>query len=258
MPFGFDGVFWRLMDLGIGWMVAVSQWVAALPGAIGRLAAFGAGPLAAMSMGIIVLGLLRTPLRWAGAGLVALAALWALTTPQPDILVAGDGQTVGVRAKDGRLRLMRTAKDTFLSREWLAADADARNAADPSLTEGVSCDGSGCVVQAADGAIIALTLKPEAFSDDCTHAAMIVTLRQPPTDCAALVLDQEMLKRRGPLALRKMAEGYAITAIRPRGVDRPWSPALAEDDAAVPVARPGRPAQSVDATPAESDLQPDD
>ncbi|WP_219340748.1 hypothetical protein, partial [Escherichia fergusonii] len=69
----------------------VSQWVAALPGAIGQIASFGAGPLALMSAGIIALGLLRTPLRWTGAGLIAFATVWALTTPQPDILVAGDG-----------------------------------------------------------------------------------------------------------------------------------------------------------------------
>jgi competence protein ComEC len=258
MPFGFDGVFWRLMDVGIGWMVAVAQWVAALPGAIGRLAAFGTGPLAAMSAGIIVLGLLRTPLRWAGAGLIALATIWALTTPQPDILVAGDGHAVGVRAKDGRLRLMRTGKDAFLSREWLAADADTRTAADPSLAEGVSCDHAGCVVQAEGGATIALTLKPEAFADDCARAAVIVTLRQPPAGCAAIVLDQDTLRRRGTLALRKTADGYAVTAIRPRGVDRPWSAAVAEDEPQVPASRPNIPARSVDATPAESDLQPDD
>lgn len=258
MPFGFDGVFWRLMDIGIGWMIAVSQWVAALPGAIGRLPAFGTGPLAAMSLGIIALGLLRTPLRWAGAGLIAAATVWALATPQPDILVAGDGHTVGVRAKDGRLRLMRTAKDAFLSREWLAADADPRTAADASLTDGVSCDDDGCVVQASGGAMVALTLKPEAFADDCARAAVIVTLRQPPSDCAAMVLNRDTLSRRGTLALRKTADGYTITAIRPRGVDRPWSPAVAEDEPQTSAARSNLPAQPVDATPAESDLQPDD
>lgn len=257
MPFGFDGVFWRLMDIGIGWMIAVSQWVAALPGAIGRMAAFGTGPLAAMSAGIVVLGLLRTPLRWIGAGLIAVATVWALAAPQPDILVAGDGRTVGVRAKDGRLRLMRTAKDAFLSREWLAADADARAAADGSLADGVSCDDAGCVTQASGGAVIALTLKPEAFADDCARAAVIVTLRQPPPDCAAMVLDRETLRRRGTLALHKTANGYAITAIRPRGVDRPWSPAMQEDDTLATTS--GNPAtQTPDATPAESDLQPDD
>src|SRR3982074_2919025 len=45
MPFGFDGVFWRIMGLGIHWMIGVTQWARALPGAIGRMAAFGIGPL---------------------------------------------------------------------------------------------------------------------------------------------------------------------------------------------------------------------
>ena len=64
MPFGFDGVFWQLMNLGIGWMIAVAQWVAALPGAVGRMPAFGVGPLLLATLGIVVIGLLRTPLRW--------------------------------------------------------------------------------------------------------------------------------------------------------------------------------------------------
>src|SRR5947199_10377004 len=78
MPFGFDGVFWRIMEIGIDWMIAVAQWVAALPGAIGRIAAFGTGPLIAASVGIILLGLLRTPLRWSGAGALAIAMVWAV------------------------------------------------------------------------------------------------------------------------------------------------------------------------------------
>src|SRR3954464_2586444 len=82
MPFGFDGVFWWLMEFGIDWMIAVAQWVAALPGAVGRIAAFGTGPLIAASVGIILLGLLRTPLRWSGAGVIAIAVVWALAAPQ--------------------------------------------------------------------------------------------------------------------------------------------------------------------------------
>src|SRR6201747_273054 len=111
MPFGFDGFFWWLMGVGIDWMIVVTQWVAALPGAIGRMAAFGTGPLIAASAGIILLGLLRTPLRWAGVGLLALSVVWALTVPQPDILISGDGHSVGVRGRDGRLHVMRTGKE---------------------------------------------------------------------------------------------------------------------------------------------------
>ena len=53
MPFGLDGVFWRIMGAGIDWMIVVTQWVAALPGAIGRMAGFGIGPLITASAGII-------------------------------------------------------------------------------------------------------------------------------------------------------------------------------------------------------------
>src|SRR5438309_7654305 len=114
MPFGFDGFFWWLMGLGIDWMIAVTRWVAALPGAIGRMAAFGIGPLIAASAGIILLGLLRTPLRWSGAAVLALSVAWVLVVPQPDVLISGDGRNVAARGVDGRLHFMRTAKDAFL------------------------------------------------------------------------------------------------------------------------------------------------
>ncbi|WP_424631701.1 ComEC/Rec2 family competence protein [Bradyrhizobium sp. SYSU BS000235] len=259
MPFGFDGMFWRMMDFGIGWMITVSQWVAALPGAIGHMAAFGTGPLLAMSAGIIAMGLLRSPLRWTGAGLVVIAAVCAVAAPQPDILVSSDGHSVGVRGKDGQLRLMQTRKDAFLVREWLTADADARTAGEASTADGVSCDDAGCVVQAGDGAFVALSRSPGAFADDCGRAAVIVTTRQPPSDCKALVLERNVLQRQGTLALYKTQNGYSITASKPRGTDRPWSPAVpeAELDAQPSRATSGRPAP-VDATPAETDLQPDD
>jgi competence protein ComEC len=260
MPFGFDGVFWRLMDLGIGWMVAVAQWVAALPGAAGSMAAFGTGPLLAMSAGIVVLGLLRTPLRWIGGGIVAVAMLAALAAPQPDILVAGDGRAVAVRGNDGRLRLMRSGQDAFQAQTWLAADADPRASSDASLSEGVSCDAGGCVVQAADGRLVALALQPEAFTDDCTRAAVIVTTRQKPADCAAQVFDQETLRGQGALALSRSGDGYAVTATRPPGTDRPWARGVAEKtgESETTRRRSSRPARVIDATPTEADLQADD
>jgi hypothetical protein len=73
---------------------------------------------------------------------------------------------------------MRTAKDAFLLKEWLAADAHSRLATDPTLPQGVSCDEAGCVTQLADGALVALALRPEALADDCERAALVVTARQ--------------------------------------------------------------------------------
>ena len=258
MPFGLDGLFWPLMGAGIDWMIAVTLWVAALPGAIGHMAAFGSGPLALASAGIVLLGLLRTPLRWAGGGMLVLATVWAVAVRQPDILVAGDGHNVAVRVADGGMRVMRTAKDTFLLREWLAADADSRSPADPTLGQGVSCDPDGCVVKMADGRLVALALRPDALADDCVRAAVIVTVRQAPPGCGALVIDRERLRRQGTLVLRQSGDGFTVTAIRPDGVDRPWSPAVVAAPAAtISTSRP-RVTPPVDATPAEADQHPED
>jgi competence protein ComEC len=203
--------------------------------------------------------LLRTPLRWSGAAALVLAVVWALAVPQPDVLVSGDGHNVGVRGKDGRLHLMRTAKDAFLLKEWLAADADGRQPADASLAEGVSCDEAGCVTQMADGAFVALALRPDALTDDCERAALVVTARQASPSCPSPVIDQNRLRSQGPIALRRTRTGFAVDAVRPRGVDRPWSPAVAGDIEADAILAP-RPAIPLpaDATPAEADQQMED
>jgi competence protein ComEC len=64
---------------------------------------------------------LHTPLRWSGTFVATGAIAWALAITQPDILVAGDGQTAAFRGKDGRLVVLRAGRDSFAIKEWLAA-----------------------------------------------------------------------------------------------------------------------------------------
>jgi competence protein ComEC len=258
-PFGLDGVCWWVMGIGIDWMVAVSRWVAALPGAVGRMAAFGAAPLVAASLGIILMGLLRTPLRWSGALLLAGAIIWGLSVRQPDILIAGDGESVAVRGSDGKLHLIRAGRDSFQLREWLAADADPRDGRGASLGTGVSCDDTGCVTPLADGRLVALALRIEALADDCSRAALVVTVRPAPSDCAAMVVDRERLARQGALALTRRGDGFAVQAVRVRSTDRPWSPATAGEGEFDGGLAPRTTApRKQDATPSEADLQAED
>src|SRR5712692_2408900 len=76
MPFGLDGFFWRLMGYGIEWMTAVALWVTSFPGALGRMAAFGTGPLLLCTAGLAVLCLLKTSLRLVGVLLIGCAVIW--------------------------------------------------------------------------------------------------------------------------------------------------------------------------------------
>ena len=228
LPFGFDTLFWRLMGDGISWMITASLWVTSLPGSVGRMAAFGVGPLLIASFGLVVLCLLKTPLRLAGVALVALAITFAVRTPQPDVLVAPDGESFAVRTAGGRLALIKTGNDAFAFRDWLGADADARTPKDKSLGTGVACDPAGCIGRLADGSLVAMVRRVEAFEEDCRRAALVLTARYAPPDCAARVVDQKVWQRTGALALalRRVGHDFELTVARPEGYTRPWSRSL--------------------------------
>jgi hypothetical protein len=117
---------WRLMGGGIDWMTSIAMWVTSFPGALGRVAAFGAGPLLLCTAGLVVLCLFKTPLRLIGAVLIGGAILLMLRAPKPDVLIAAGGSAVALRGENGRLSMVKSGGDVFAFREWLAADADAR------------------------------------------------------------------------------------------------------------------------------------
>ena len=260
IPFGFDGIFWRQMGYGIEWMDAVALWVTNLPGAFGRVTSFGTGPLLLATAGLLVIGLLKTPLRWSGTALVALAIVLAARTPVPDILVAADGRAFAVRGADRKLAFHHTGGDTFTTREWLAADADGRDPTDKALGEGVACDPTGCIGKLGDGRVVSYVLTPDAFEEDCRRAAIIVATRDAPPDCDAT--GRKDWRQHGALALYRNGSGFIIESARPPNFDRPWAPhatrttTVVNADAAPNL--PAAPPPPRDATPRPDDLQADD
>jgi competence protein ComEC len=256
MPFGFDAPFWRLMSSGIDWMNGVALWVTSLPGAVGRLHAFGAGPLLVGTAGILFVCLLRTPLRWTGAVLVVSACIWAVASPQPDVLIAGDGQSAVFRGADGRLAILHNGRDTFAVKEWLAADADARGPKDKSLANGVRCDAVGCVGTLSDGRLISMALGMEAAAEDCARAAVVVSPHEvPASSCAAIVVDRRTSHEHGAVALHKAGDHFQVELARPSGSERPWMNSHVRS-AQGPHTAAAR--GSIDAMPREEDLSADD
>jgi competence protein ComEC len=259
IPFGSDGVLWRWMGDGIDWMIAVALWVAQLPGAVGRIAAFDVGPLLLGTAGLALLCLLKTPLRWTGALVVAAGCLWAVQTPLPDVLVAADGQSIAVRGSDGRLAILRGGNDSFATREWLAADGDSRAINDASLLAGFTCDNAGCIGRLANGMLVALARAPAALEEDCRQAAVVVTPRMAPPGCAATIIDRAALRASGAVALRLVGDEWEVKVARPAGSARPWArPAPQAEPAALIMPFTPVRAAPYDATPRGEDLQPGD
>jgi competence protein ComEC len=256
MPFGFDAVFWRLMGAGIDWMIGVVLWVTSLPGSIWHMPAFGTGPLLLAALGLLLMCLLRTPLRWSGAVLAVAATLWALNLPHPDVLIAGDGQMAAVRGPDGRLAILHSGHDSFAVKEWLAADGDGRIPTDASLNAGTRCDAIGCTAKLAGGRLAAYELTVEAFEEDCARAALVISPREAPAACNAPLIDRPAWRRHGATALYWNGTSFRTEVAQPRGTDRPWARATPEpgEGAITPTRRPA----AQDATPKVEDLEAGD
>jgi len=256
MPFGLDGPLWRLMGLGIEWMIAVAQWVAGLPGAVGRLPAFGVGALLVVSAGMVALCLLRSRLRLLGIVMIAGGGAMMLGGARPDVLVSADRETVAVRGADGRLTAVRFGGSAFTVGDWLSGDADARPATDASLKSGFACDEQGCIARSADGAIVAVSRTAAGVAEDCRSAALVVTTRMAPPGCAATVLDRRTLHTGGAVALFREGNSWRAEAAQPPGTDRPWARAArSATEASLPQRQRAAPR---DATPRIEDLEADD
>jgi competence protein ComEC len=259
MPLGLDRGCWQMMGWGIDWMTAVALWVTTFPGAVGRLAAFDAGALLLCTLGLVVLCLLRSPLRLLGAALMACATAMALGASQPDVLIASDASAVAVRGPEGRLRVMSSGTDNFAVREWLAADGDPRTAKDSTLALGINCDEAGCIGKLHDGALVALVKRIDAFEEDCRRAAIVISTREAAPECAALTVGRRAAQASGALALRRVGSHFEISAARPAGYDRPWARnrttgaghSMGESQA-------NRPREGLDAMPRVDDLEPGD
>jgi competence protein ComEC len=238
LPFGLDGPVWTIMGAGSARVLEVARYVAEFQGSVRGLTAFGTGALLLMSLGFVVLVLLRTPLRLTGAALIAAGAAVAAAPSRPDLLIDREGRHLMFRGDDGRLALLGKGGARFTTERWLQSDGDLRRAGDPTLRLGSRCDRLGCVAQLPGGAV-ALVLDIEAFEEDCARAKLVVTPFEAPAYCraSARVIDRTDLARSSSLAVTLFPGGYALTPARPADRWKPWygrprGPAPAADGAA--------------------------
>jgi competence protein ComEC len=252
MPFGFDGPLWRAMGQGIECMDAVALWVASLPGAVGRIPAFGIGALVVATAGLCLICLLRTRLRWSGVALIGVAVVMALRAPQPDVLISANADAIAVRGVDGHLSALRNGSDVMAVREWLNADADVRAPTDAGLKEGFSCDSAACIARASDGSVVSMARTAHGLMEDCDQASLVVTPREAPPQCRALVIDRRKLGASSAVALHRVGNGWSVEEAVPHGSERPWAHNASHG---VPGTSP---ISGADVTPRAGDLGADD
>ena len=233
-PFGLDRVAWQAMGIAVEKVLEVSAWVNGLSGSTVIVPAFGVAALGCLSVAILIVTLMVSPLRWLAAVPAALGLALAATPQRFDLYVDRSGIGAALRGRDGRLVLVGRSS-AFTAEQWLKADGDARRASDPGIRAGPRCDPLGCIVEGPGGRLVALVEDRRAFAEDCGRVAIVVSrLTAPPSCAAATVIDGAFLKTHGATAIRFTAAGETIATARTPGETRPWLAAAAAAQARAP------------------------
>lgn len=265
-PLGLDGPVWWLMGAATDKVVTIAGFVAGFEGSRLVVPATGPAALVFAALALACACLLTTWLRVIAILPLAASICAGAATPRPDLYVDREAAGVALRGPDGRLAVLGRPSD-FVLGQWLAADGDARDPADPSLRDAARCDPAGCVARLPDGRAVAYILRAEALDEDCDRAAILVTRLRVLQACRALVLDRERLARNGATTIRLAPDGELIlNAARQRDAARPWLAPLPDSLATPPAAprpdaRPrdlAKPDRLVPPSPdRESDADPD-
>ncbi len=242
MPFGLEGWPLFLMGRGIDVMMWAAATVAAVPGAVGRVAAVPEVSIVLFAFGVLWLCLWRTRLRLLGLAPVALALALAPLQNRAGVIAGRDGALVVARGSDSLFQATPGRHGGFELERWLGTDGDSRQASDAALGDVWRCDASSCVAT-VNGMKVAVVRHPAALDEDCRLADVVIMPFQKPDGCEKphLVIDKTAFEESGTHAIyfaevataKSSASGPVAAASRLR-IDtvaqhrgtRPWTIAL--------------------------------
>jgi competence protein ComEC len=237
MPLGLEAWPLWVMGRGIDMMMWAAEWVATIPGAVGRIAAVPQASLVFFATGCLWLTLWRTRWRYLGLLGVAAALIVAPLHEQARLIVGREGSLVALRGMDGLLYTTPGNRGGFELARWLAQDGDGRDVKLLSRTQSDAartrvagnpwrCDQSGCLAT-IDGLRIAALRHPAALSEECGAVdVLILTFKKPAIGCdqARLIFDRSDLIKGGTHALYFTSiETLRFDTVAASRGQRPWS-----------------------------------
>jgi competence protein ComEC len=228
-PFGLDRWIWDMMGFATEQVLVVSSWVGSFGGANLGLPAFGTPALLLLSLALLLVTLLTTPLRWIGL-VSGFLGLWLASSPlRPVLYVDREGSGAMFRNDQGRLSALGKPSG-FVMEQWLRADGDIRSTDDDDIMDQMRCDAIGCVGYIPNVGFVSHIISPRAFEQDCARARIIITRLKAPTTCKGpLIIDREVLQQKGAVHLVDNKGKLDVVGTRRIHEDRPWlvkTPAL--------------------------------
>jgi competence protein ComEC len=228
MPVGLSGLALTPMGWGVDVVIWVAEKVASWPGAVTLLSPMPTWGIAIIALGGLWLCLWRGLWRFWGLVGVIFGMATLLVVESPDVLVNGRGTLLAVRGYTGSLAVSSLRSAPFTRESWLrrggqelAASLWPRNGF--SDDGHLACDLLGCIYRTS-GHVVTLVQRPEALSEDCRAANVVISTVPIRGLCPAaqIIVDRFDLWRNGAHALWLKHGSVRIESVNGLRGDRPW------------------------------------
>lgn len=224
MPFGLEQLPLMAMEAGLKLVILVSDHVASLPGADMISPRPRSEAVLVIAAGLVVLCLLRGPVRLGGLVIMALGGVMMLSPPpHPDLLIETTGRTVALRDETGHLVPAWPRRARFAVEKWLQANGEEAGLAVAAKRPGWRCEAERCEAE-VKGRRVLYVSGPEGQPLECAGIDILIAAYPLRGVCAGVHtrIDRFDLWRSGAVAMWIGPEGVRIETARGRQGARPW------------------------------------
>ncbi len=227
---GLGAPFWWVTARSLDLLLWIAHAVARWPGAVAALASVPRVAFGLIAAGGLWLALWQGAVRRWGLVPMAIGGLWALLTPEPDLIVTGDGIHLAVRGPDGTLATLRPRAGDYVRSVLAERSGELGDLADLDALPNSDCSIDACRIVLASPArswrVFATrshyALPRDQLITDCAAADIVVSDRVLPRACAPrwLKADKALLDRTGGMAIT-LGSG-TVETVRDSEGEHPW------------------------------------
>ncbi len=215
---------WWLAGKSLELLLAIARWTSDQPGAVKLMPEMGGALFALFLMGGLWLGLWKGKVRLLGLVPAAVAALFMLGKPVPDLLISGDGRHVGIAGEGDQLLVLRDSRSSFASDNLLEMAGMGGIPVPLAEWPGADCSRDFCVVTLQRGGrpwhvMMARSrdmVDSRALAAACDRSDIVIADRYLPFSCRPkwLKADRNLLNTTGGLTIYLDDERFDTVAER--------------------------------------------
>jgi competence protein ComEC len=212
---GLGGPVWWLVERSLALLLSIARVTARQAGAVTLMPQISGFVVGLFAAGGLWLALWRGPARLAGLVPVTVASVMVALTPIPDLLVAGDGQQVGITVPgpDGSRQLLslRDSRSSYTRDNLMEIAGVAAEPVPLAEWDGAHCSSAFCTLILNRGGrdwVLLLgrgreQVEERALAAACAEADVIVSERFLPRSCRPrwLKADRRYLRQSGGLSI---------------------------------------------------------